>query len=65
MRYLYRTPGAERRVMHIERMTVTGDETWRPLCNTGGAFNRSINAPFGLGRPRCKRCLAELGKGGN
>lgn len=56
MRFVFRTPGANRRVMHIERHTVTGAETFQPLCDTPGPFNRTINAPWGLGRPVCKRC---------
>lgn len=59
MRYVYES-GRKRRVMHIERFTFTGDETMRALCGIPIAFDRSINAPFGLGRTICKRCEARL-----
>ena len=59
MRFLFRVPGAERRVMHIMRFTETGEKTFEALCGASG-FNRSINAPWGLGRPRCKRCLRKV-----
>jgi hypothetical protein len=55
LRYLFRTPGAQGRVMHIMRFTATDGYTDEALCGAGG-FNRSINAPWGLGRPVCKRC---------
>lgn len=56
MRYLFRAPGAERRVMHIAVFSPTGVMTGTALCGRDG-FNRSINAPWGLGRPRCKVCV--------
>ncbi len=62
MRYLFRTPGAERRVMHIARFSESGAMLDESLCGMRG-FNRSINAPWGLGRPECKRCKQRLGKG--
>jgi len=60
VRYVFATPGAERRVMHIQRHTETGLPLYSPLCSTRLRFNRSINAPFGLGRPVCRHCLRVL-----
>jgi hypothetical protein len=57
MRYLFATPGAESRVMHISRHDSYGHELMQPLCHVRLPFNRTINAPFGLGRPVCRRCL--------
>ena len=37
----------------------SGEMTDRTFCGRRG-FNRSINAPWGLGRPRCKNCLRSL-----
>lgn len=59
MRFLFRVPGMNRRVMHIMRFTETGDYTDEALCGRTG-FNRSINAPWGMGRPHCKDCLRRL-----
>jgi len=57
MRYIWRT-GDKRRVMHIEAYDRFGRETWTSLCGRSprGGFDRSINAPFALGRPVCKLC---------
>lgn len=60
MRYLYRTPGATGRAMHIASYTAAGVMTGGPLCHTSGGFNRSINAPFALGRPVCKWCRRKV-----
>lgn len=60
MRYIYATPGAEHRVMHIARHDALGEMLWEPLCGWSvPRFNRSINAPFGLGRPVCRNCKRE------
>jgi hypothetical protein len=56
MRYLFATPGANRRVMHIAEHDHLGEMTGRPLCSVRLPFDRSINAPWGLGRPVCKHC---------
>jgi len=42
--------------MHIERFTASGEETMEALCGISHNFNRSINAPFGLGRRICCNC---------
>lgn len=55
MRYVWES-GKSRRVMHIMRFTATGEKTFQALCGTKHNFNRSINAPFGLGRRVCKKC---------
>ena len=62
MRYLFRVPGATRRVMHIARFDEVGQMLNESLCCRSG-FNRSINAPWGLGRPVCKVCKRRFGKG--
>ena len=59
MRYIWQSGDLRnRRVMHIEMHDVFGDETMKSLCGRGphGGFNRSINAPFSLGRPVCEFC---------
>ncbi len=55
MRYIWET-GKDRRVMHIMKFSISGETTMTALCKIGHRFNRSINAPFGLGRKVCKRC---------
>jgi hypothetical protein len=64
MRYLYkRDRGARRRVMHICGYDpMTGQPTMQPFCGraSGLVFDTTINPPFGLGRPICKRCRATL-----
>jgi len=56
MRYLFAVPGADHRVMHIQKHDPLGNSLMEPLCGTRIRFNRSINAPWGLGRPVCKHC---------
>lgn len=53
MRYLYNTGKEEH--MHIERHTASGIGTNYGLCGKGG-FNRSINAPWALGKGVCEEC---------
>jgi len=60
-RFLFNVPGAQRRVMHIAAFDRAGNMLDKALCGRRG-FNRSINAPWGLGRPRCKDCLRELNR---
>ena len=59
MRYIYEA-GKRRRVMHIQRHTATGEMTNEAICGIKHNFNRSINAPFGLGRKICKKCEKKL-----
>jgi len=46
--------------MHIQRHTATGAMTMQAFCGSRLPFNRSINAPWGLGRPVCKNCRRKL-----
>jgi hypothetical protein len=64
MRYIWES-GKDKRVMHIAKYSVTGKMQFEALCNINHPFNRSINAPFGLGRKICKRCekIAQGGEG--
>lgn len=55
MRYLYEA-GKANRVMHIEEHNRLGNPTGQALCRIKLTFNRSINAPFALGRKVCQRC---------
>ena len=57
MRYIWEADKGRRRVMHIQKFPPTG-ETMPiiAMCKIGHKFDRSINAPFGLGRKICKRC---------
>lgn len=54
-RYLYGTPGRRGRVMHYASFDRLGNMTGTALCGRSG-FSRSINAPWGLGRPICRDC---------
>lgn len=60
MRYIW-VAGVRRRVMHIERFTATGQQTMTALCGKVLRFDRSINAPFALGKRVCKRCTSKAG----
>lgn len=59
MQYIYES-GKDRRVMHIQRHNVSGVGLWEALCGSPIKFNRTINAPFALGRTICKDCLREF-----
>lgn len=59
MRYLYEE-SKPRRAMHIMKFNLLGEMTMIAFCNIKLNFNRSINAPFGLGRKICKNCLGKL-----
>ena len=60
MRYIWES-GVKRRVMHIGQYDRLGNFRLQAICGRSKvAFNRSINAPFKLGKPVCKRCLASL-----
>lgn len=62
MRYIWQAPGGRgsrgTRVMHIEAFDCLGNSTMTSLCGRSprGGFDRSINAPFALGRPVCRLC---------
>ena len=59
MRYLYRRgPGASRRVMHLSHHDSRG-RIDRTQCGRTD-WDTSINMPWGLGRPVCKRCRAAV-----
>lgn len=55
MSYVFEAGKSQRRVMHLERYTVTGEQTFTALCGIAHRFNRSINVP--LGRRTCRSCL--------
>ena len=59
MRYIWeaRKP---RRVMHIEVTNCIGEGTMRAMCGIPHQFNRSINAPWGLGRRICANCCRKV-----
>lgn len=43
--------------MHIETFNRYGETMMTPACGSKALpWNRTINAPFGLGRRICKRC---------
>jgi len=58
VRYIWqRGRGSDRRVMHLcGHDPTTGEPTLRALCGIDRQFDTSINPPFRLGRPLCKRC---------
>ena len=53
MRYVFEA--GSKRVMHIARFTASGEMLWQGLCGRG-RLNRSINAPFALGKKVCAHC---------
>ena len=55
MRYIWEK-GKPRRVMHIEKTDKVGTPLGVAICGIPHNFNRSINAPWGLGRKVCKNC---------
>jgi len=57
MRYIWEK-GKPRRVMHIQRFDRSGQASMSALCGIDLNFNRTINAPWGLGRKVCKKCLS-------
>lgn len=58
MRYIYATRSGQR-VMHIARHDALGEMLWEPLCGRAALrFDRSINAPWSLGRGVCRDCKA-------
>ena len=59
MRYLFES-GKFRRVMHIQKFTQIGDALFESICGINLNFNRSINAPFALGRKVCKNCKKKI-----
>ena len=59
MNYLWEA-GKPRRRMHIQKHLADGRPTALALCGIRHQFNRSINAPFGLGRKVCRRCRRKL-----
>lgn len=57
MKYIWQSDHPRIR-MHIQRHDLAGLGLISALCGVDMKFNRSINAPFALGRPVCKHCLA-------
>ena len=55
MRYIWES-GKPGRVMHIGQYDKVGNFISEALCGIKHTFDRSINAPFGLGRKVCKDC---------
>jgi len=55
MRYIWEA-GKDGRVMHIQKFNSLGVGLAEALCEIDHNFNRSVNAPFGLGRKICKNC---------
>jgi len=59
MRYIWEQ--GKKGAMHITGFDPkTGAPTMKALCGIRHNFNRSINAPFALGRPVCKRCKKQM-----
>lgn len=55
MRYIWES-GKDKRVMHIQKHNFAGVGLAESLCHIKHNFDRSINAPFGLGRKVCENC---------
>ena len=70
MRYVWAkgTPAAKKRV-HIQAFDRSGEPVISDagnlvaICRQPLPFNRSINAPFALGRKVCKHCKNIIGRG--
>lgn len=59
MRYTWSNHDDDDGKMHIQRHNVSGIALDQALCGVPLRFNRSINAPFALGRKVCEQCLFE------
>lgn len=59
MRYIWEA-GKNKRVMHIMKFTSTGIGLNEAIFGIEQNFNRSINAPFSLGRKICNNCLKKV-----
>ena len=59
-RYIWES-GKKRRVMHIARLDAVTGHPVGALCGINHPFDRSINAPWAMGRPVCKSCKREAG----
>lgn len=55
MRYLFNGGEPDSEPMHIEQTNILGEPLNKSVCGKFG-FNRSINAPFGLGKKICADC---------
>ena len=55
--YVWKT--AKNPTMHVEEYTRSGEPTGKALCGETG-FDRSVNMPFRLGQPVCKKCEAAM-----
>jgi len=60
MRYVFEAGAPKRRVMHVQQHDRLGEPLFVAICGADLPFNRSINAPFALGRRVCKHCLRRL-----
>ena len=49
---------ASKKWVHIQKHNPAGEPLWAALCGIDLPFNRSINAPFALGRKVCQHCEA-------
>jgi len=58
MNYIYES-GVER-PMHIQRTNNAGQPVMEAICGEEHDYNRTINAPFGLGRKVCSNCKKKL-----
>ena len=59
MNYIWSTHSEARKErVHIQKHLPAGEPIWAALCGIKLPFNRSINAPFALGRKICKHCEA-------
>lgn len=59
--YIY-VAGKKHRVMHIQKFSYTGVGLMRALCGINLPFDRTINAPFALGRKVCVNCIKVANK---
>jgi len=58
MTYIWRAQDrTDKIVFHIQTHNHLGHGLNAAICGTLMKFNRSINAPFTLGRPVCRNCL--------
>lgn len=57
MQFIWTSGHSESRtIVHIERQTAAGEPTRLALCGEIQEFDRSVNAPWALGRKVCAVC---------
>ena len=57
MRYIWATTDPESRTaVHIQKHNALGEPLWSAFCGIDRNFDRTVNAPWALGRTVCVDC---------